>query len=190
MPTVVTIRSQDQGHSAPPRASPAIAGNARRKSVQGNAVRRFLQRTTRRNGRCPIGRQDRCRRRRHWLGRDHRQVGHRSSPTITSSKGPTKSPCDLADGREFKGTDIKTDRIRPGRGAHQGRRRPAGRELGDSDKMEIGDWVIAVGNPFGLEDRQCRHHQRQGRDWASSQRDALSCKPTPPSTRATRVVRW
>ncbi len=58
----------------------------------------------------------------------------------------------LADGREFKGEDIKTDeqtdlaviRIR-GAGTL-----PAAK-LGDSDKMRIGDWVIAIGNPFELE---------------------------------------
>jgi serine protease Do len=58
----------------------------------------------------------------------------------------------LNDGREFKSTDIKVDdrtdlaviRI-DGAG-----KLPAAR-LGDSDKLEIGDWVIAVGNPFELE---------------------------------------
>ncbi len=58
---------------------------------------------------------------------------------------------ELADGRQFKATDIKNDeqtdlavlRI-PAKGL------PAA-ALGDSDAMEIGDWVIAVGNPFELE---------------------------------------
>jgi serine protease Do len=58
----------------------------------------------------------------------------------------------LADGREFKGEDIKTDeqsdlavvRI-SGAGTL-----PAA-PLGDSDKLKIGDWVIAIGNPFELE---------------------------------------
>lgn len=57
----------------------------------------------------------------------------------------------LSDGRKFKATDIKTDpetdlavlRIKADESL------PAAR-LGDSDKLQIGDWVIAVGNPFGL----------------------------------------
>ena len=58
---------------------------------------------------------------------------------------------ELADGREFKATDIKTDprtdlavvRIETDQPL------PAA-TLGDSDKLEIGDWVLAVGNPFGM----------------------------------------
>jgi len=34
--------------------------------------------------------------------------------------------------------------------------------LGDSDKMSVGDWVLAVGSPFDLEsDSYCRHCLRQ-----------------------------
>ncbi len=58
----------------------------------------------------------------------------------------------LADGREFKTTEVKTDpqtdlavlRI------HGAENLPYAK-LGDSDLLEIGDWVIAVGNPFGQE---------------------------------------
>ena len=58
----------------------------------------------------------------------------------------------LQDGREFKAIDIKTDpktdlavlRIE-GAGTL-----PAAR-LADSSKVEIGDWVLALGQPFGLE---------------------------------------
>jgi len=58
----------------------------------------------------------------------------------------------LADGREFKGVDIKTDpqtdlaivRI-------EGAKDLKAAKLGDSDGLDVGDWVIAVGNPFGLE---------------------------------------
>ncbi len=58
----------------------------------------------------------------------------------------------LADGREFKAEDIKTDdqtdlavlRIR------KAGTLPAA-TMGDSDKLKIGDWVMAIGNPFELE---------------------------------------
>jgi serine protease Do len=58
----------------------------------------------------------------------------------------------LGDGREFKATDIKTDpmsdlavlRIKDA-----GMLRSA--KLGESDKLAIGDWVIAIGSPFNLE---------------------------------------
>ncbi len=59
---------------------------------------------------------------------------------------------ELADGREFKASDIKGDpetdlavfRIDAGGPV------PAA-ALGDSDALDIGDWVLAVGNPFDLE---------------------------------------
>ena len=58
----------------------------------------------------------------------------------------------LSDGRVFEATDIKTDprsdvaivRI------HADGKLPALR-LGNSDAVEIGDWVLAVGSPFGLD---------------------------------------
>jgi serine protease Do len=58
----------------------------------------------------------------------------------------------LSDGRQFDakvvGKDAKTDialiRIKAGD------RLPVA-EIGDSDKVRVGDWVIAIGNPFGLE---------------------------------------
>jgi serine protease Do len=58
----------------------------------------------------------------------------------------------LADGREFKADDVKTDEqtdlavVR----IHGAGNLPAA-TLGDSDKLRIGDWVIAIGNPFELE---------------------------------------
>lgn len=58
----------------------------------------------------------------------------------------------LADGREFKAEDIKTD---PQTDLAVLRIKGAGTlpaaALGDSDELEIGDWVIAIGNPFGLD---------------------------------------
>ncbi len=58
----------------------------------------------------------------------------------------------LTDGREFKATDIKTDpqtdlAVLRLKGASN---LPAVK-LGDSDEMEVGDWVLAIGCPFGLE---------------------------------------
>jgi serine protease Do len=58
----------------------------------------------------------------------------------------------LADGREFKGEDIKTDDQTDLAVVHikaDGDLPVA--KLGDSDKLDIGDWVIAIGNPFELE---------------------------------------
>lgn len=56
----------------------------------------------------------------------------------------------LQDGRRFRATVLGTDsqndiallKI-------DGRNLPIA-QLGDSDKLQVGDWVIAVGNPFGL----------------------------------------
>ncbi len=58
----------------------------------------------------------------------------------------------LHDGREFVATDIKTDprtdvavlRIQNAGELHALR-------LGDSQRAEVGDWVVAIGNPFGLD---------------------------------------
>jgi serine protease Do len=58
----------------------------------------------------------------------------------------------LSDGREFKATDIKTDpasdlavlRL-------EGAKDLPAAKLGNSDELAIGDWVIAIGNPFGQE---------------------------------------
>ncbi|MEI7782675.1 MAG: trypsin-like peptidase domain-containing protein, partial [Planctomycetota bacterium] len=59
---------------------------------------------------------------------------------------------ELPDGREFKATEIKTDPesdlavVR----LENAKDLPTAK-LGDSDKLDIGDWVIAIGNPFELE---------------------------------------
>jgi len=58
----------------------------------------------------------------------------------------------LSDGNEFEakiiGKDAKTDialiKIKPTVSLHVV-------EIGDSDKLRVGDWVLAIGNPFGLE---------------------------------------
>ena len=58
----------------------------------------------------------------------------------------------LHDGREYKATKVHTDpkadlavlRI-------EGAENLTAAKLGNSDEMEVGDWVLALGNPFGLE---------------------------------------
>jgi len=68
-------------------------------------------------------------------------------------KGAEKLLVKLHDGREFEATDWKTDpksdiavvRIQSPTSL------PAA-SIGNSDGMEIGDWVIAVGAPFGLDE--------------------------------------
>ncbi|MCP4784628.1 MAG: Do family serine endopeptidase [Fuerstiella sp.] len=59
----------------------------------------------------------------------------------------------LQDGREFEATEVKTDpstdiavvRIDAGETL-------AAATIGNSDQMDVGDWVIAVGAPFGLKE--------------------------------------
>ena len=58
----------------------------------------------------------------------------------------------LADGREVDATDIRTDRMSDlaiMRISAPGPFQAA--KLGDSSKLEIGDWVIAIGSPFELD---------------------------------------
>ena len=59
----------------------------------------------------------------------------------------------LHDGREFEATEVKTD---PNTDIAVVKIKADGdlpaAVLGDSDAMRIGDWVLALGQPFGLED--------------------------------------
>ncbi len=67
-------------------------------------------------------------------------------------EGADEVTVELTDGREFKAADIKTDpdsdiaviRLADADGLPTA-------ALGNSDELEIGDWVIAIGNPFELE---------------------------------------
>jgi len=66
--------------------------------------------------------------------------------------GPGKVVVRLTDGREFNAAEIKKDpktdlaivRIKGASNLKAAR-------FGDSDKMAVGDWVLALGDPFGLE---------------------------------------
>jgi len=95
-------------------------------------------------------------------GTPHGQVGLGSGVIIDSSgviltnnhvvAGGGRIRVRLHDGREFSATDVKTDpktdmaivRIEAGESL------PAAR-MGDSELMQVGDWVLALGQPFGLE---------------------------------------
>lgn len=67
-------------------------------------------------------------------------------------EGADEVTVELSDGREFKAREIKTDpdsdlaviRLEGAKDLPTAR-------LGDSDQLDTGDWVIAIGNPFELE---------------------------------------
>ncbi len=66
--------------------------------------------------------------------------------------GGGKITVQLHDGREFEAAEVKCDpktdlaivRVDGAQSLHAAR-------LGDSDQVEVGDWVLALGQPFGLE---------------------------------------
>jgi serine protease Do len=58
----------------------------------------------------------------------------------------------LQDGREFKAVDIKTDPTTDLAVLHiEGAGTLRAVKLGNSDSTQVGDWVLALGQPFGLE---------------------------------------
>ncbi len=60
--------------------------------------------------------------------------------------------------------------------------------FGDSDKALVGDWVLAIGNPFGL-GGTVRASSRPAPATSMPGPMTTSSRPTPPSTRATRAGR-
>src|SRR5581483_10198742 len=67
--------------------------------------------------------------------------------------GASKISVKLYDGTQFKGTVVGTDPeadlavVKIDAHGHQ----LVEAKMGDSDKLEVGDWVLAIGSPFGLE---------------------------------------
>jgi serine protease Do len=65
--------------------------------------------------------------------------------------GSGKVTVQLADGRQFPATDVKTDPKTDIAIVRITADNLKAAKLGDSDAMEVGDWVLALGQPFGLE---------------------------------------
>jgi len=100
-----------------------------------------------------------------WWG-EARRVGGKGSGVIISKEGfvvtnnhvvrigreiAPEIIVTLADGRRFRARVIGTDAFNDiALLKIDGKNLPAA-PLGDSDQLRVGDWVIAVGNPFGLE---------------------------------------
>jgi serine protease Do len=144
MPTVVTIRTSTkatpirQKGKAPPRDNP-FKGTPFEDFFNEDDMERFFSNP----GQRPSG------------GVGSGVIIDRAGIILTNNhvvEGADEVLVHLADGREYKGTDIKVDpqtdlaivRI-------EGADDLPVATLGDSEAMEIGDWVIAVGNPFELE---------------------------------------
>jgi serine protease Do len=66
-------------------------------------------------------------------------------------KGASEIVAKLPDGRTFKATSFAaSDEVDLAVVKIEGKDLPVA-ELGDSDALDVGQWVVAIGNPFGLE---------------------------------------
>jgi serine protease Do len=145
LPTVVTIETSSKGRVA--------TGNDGENPLEGTPFEDFFkdQLPGRKNQAPGKGRMSTPRRE----GMGSGVIIDKSGIILTNNhvvEGAEKVTVRLSDGREFQATDIKTDKETDlavvrinGAGSL-----PAAK-MGDSDQLEIGDWVIAVGNPFGLD---------------------------------------
>ena len=62
--------------------------------------------------------------------------------------------------------------------------------IGNSDAVQVGDWTVAIGSPFGLEASVTAGIvSATGRDFPGPTRSSTSSRPTPPSTRAIAAAR-
>ena len=143
MPSVVTIQS---------------TGSERGVNVQGGQIpeelrdnplfKRFFENVPEGHQDAPSGQ--------HKIGTGSGVIVDASGIILTNNhvvNGAEKLLVKLHDGREFEATDWKTDPksdIAVVRIQSPGSLPSA--SIGNSDSMEIGDWVIAVGAPFGLDE--------------------------------------
>jgi len=140
MPTVVTITSQSKAQQV--RGTPGVPQGEN--PFKGTPFEDYFKD----RGGLPNGPDKR-------MGVGAGVIIDKSGVILTNNhvvEGATEVTVRLADGREFEGYDIKTDKqsdlaIVRIRGAEK---LPVA-TLGNSDDLEIGDWVIAVGNPFNQE---------------------------------------
>jgi serine protease Do len=79
---------------------------------------------------------------------------HADGTILTNShvvKGASEIMAKLPDGRSFRATSFAADEeVDLAVVKIEGKDLPVA-ELGDSDTLEVGQWVLAIGNPFGLE---------------------------------------
>jgi S1-C subfamily serine protease len=64
----------------------------------------------------------------------------------------------LPDKREFSAELIGRDEYRSSTFKNKAEGLPIVK-LGNSDNVQVGEWVLAVGYPFSLNDRYCRDHK-------------------------------
>ena len=97
----------------------------------------------------------------------------------------------LHDGREFKAVDIKTDPKTDLAVLHiKGAGPLPTARLGDSSKVDVGDWVLALGEPFGLEGTVTAGIVAPRDVGSASLIVRTSFRPTRPSIPATVAARW
>ena len=74
----------------------------------------------------------------------------------------------------------------------EGKSELAPAKIGNSDAVQVGDWAVAIGSPFGFQETvtagiiSANGARYPGRSRRSS---STSCRPTPPSTPATAAAR-
>ncbi len=155
LPTVVTIETRTKPKQIRSKGK-APEGGQRENPFKGTPFEDFFDENTPFGGQFgggPNGGEERFTPRR--MGSGSGVIIDASGVIMTNNhvvEGADEVTVRLADGREFVATDIKTD---PQTDLALVRIKNAGTlpfaKLGNSDNMEIGDWVIAIGNPFELD---------------------------------------
>ena len=116
-----------------------------------------------------------------------------SSPTTTSSREAERITVQLEDGRAFPGKVVGRDPRRTSRSSARGAGELLPLPFGDSDGLEVGDWVVHRQPVRALAHGERRHREREGPHAGRRPLDrpatTIFSRPTPPSTPATRAAR-